>query len=64
PMKYSALTSMEFVTLLVKEAGVVAAPGTGFGEYGEGYVRFALVDNEQRLKMALDRIKKVLEMED
>ena len=64
PMKYNALTSMEFVTLLVKEAGVVVAPGTGFGEYGEGYVRFALVDNEQRLKMALDRIKKVLEMED
>jgi alanine-synthesizing transaminase len=64
PLKYSALTSMEFATLLMKEAGVGVAPGTGFGEYGEGYVRIALVDNEERLKEALKRIKKVLDMED
>jgi aspartate/methionine/tyrosine aminotransferase len=64
PLKYSALTSMEFATLLMEEAGVVVAPGTGFGEYGEGYVRFALVNKEDRLKEALKRIKKVLEMED
>jgi alanine-synthesizing transaminase len=51
PLKYDALTSMEFAELLVNEAGVVAAPGTGFGEYGEGYVRFALVENEDRLAM-------------
>ncbi len=63
PMKFSALTSMEFATLLVKEAGVVAAPGTGFGEYGEGYVRFALVDTEARLKTAVKRIEQVLRME-
>jgi aspartate/methionine/tyrosine aminotransferase len=62
PDKYSALTSMEFVSLLIREAGVVLAPGTGFGEYGEGYVRFALVDDEKRLKQAAVRIKKVLEM--
>lgn len=62
PPKYSALTSMEFATLLVEEAGIVVAPGTGFGEYGEGYVRFALVEPEDRLKMAIERIKKVLEM--
>ncbi|MGB2599487.1 MAG: LL-diaminopimelate aminotransferase [Candidatus Omnitrophota bacterium] len=63
PDKYSALTSMEFVSLLIKETGVVLSPGTGFGEYGEGYVRFALVEDEERLKEAADRIKKVLEME-
>jgi len=64
PPKFSALTSMEFASLLVKEAGVVVAPGTGFGEYGEGYVRFALVENEKRLKMAVERIGKLLKTED
>ncbi|MFH1552130.1 MAG: LL-diaminopimelate aminotransferase [Candidatus Omnitrophota bacterium] len=63
PDKYSALTSMEFVSLLIREAGVVVAPGTGFGEYGEGFVRFALVAEESRLIEAAKRIKKVLEME-
>ncbi len=63
PDKYSALTSMEFVSLLIKEIGVVAAPGTGFGEYGEGFVRFALVEEKSRLIEAARRIKKVLEME-
>lgn len=63
PMKFSALTSMEFVTLLIEEAGVAVAPGTGFGEYGEGYVRFALVEDVERIKIALQRIKKVLEIE-
>jgi len=62
PLKYDALTSMEFAELLVNETGVVVAPGTGFGEYGEGYVRFALVENEERLKIAVERIKKVLAM--
>ncbi|OGW75199.1 MAG: hypothetical protein A2Z72_03885 [Omnitrophica bacterium RBG_13_46_9] len=63
PDKYSALTSMEFVSLLIKETGVVIAPGTGFGEYGEGYVRFALVEDISRLKEGIKRIKRVLEME-
>ena len=64
PLKYSALTSMEFASLLMKEAGVGVAPGTGFGEYGEGYIRIALVDSEARLKEALKRIKKVFDMQD
>jgi aspartate/methionine/tyrosine aminotransferase len=64
PPKYSALTSLEFSTLLVEETGVASAPGTGFGEYGEGYVRFALVEKEERLKMAVDRINKLLKTED
>ncbi len=64
PLKYSALTSLEFATLLVQEAGVVAAPGSGFGEYGEGFVRFALVEPEPRLKEAVTRLARVLAMED
>ena len=43
PLKYGALTSLEFCELMLREAGVACSPGTGFGDYGEGYVRFALV---------------------
>ena len=64
PLKFSALTSLEFATLLVQEAGVVVAPGSGFGEYGEGFVRFALVEPEPRLREAVKRIERVLQMED
>ncbi len=60
PQKFSGLTSLDFAKLLVNEAGIVVAPGTGFGEYGEGFVRFALVEPEDRLKVALERLKKVL----
>ena len=63
PDKYSALTSLEFVSLLIRETGVALAPGTGFGENGEGYVRFALVENAARIKEAVKRIKRVLDME-
>lgn len=63
PLKYSALTSMEFASLLLEDAGIAVAPGTGFGEYGEGFIRFALVEKEERLKIALDRLKKILELE-
>jgi aspartate/methionine/tyrosine aminotransferase len=55
---------MEFAALLVEEAGVVCSPGTGFGEFGEGFVRFSLVEPEDRLKIAVDRIRKVLEKKD
>ena len=54
---------MEFATFLLKEAGVAVAPGTGFGEYGEGYVRFALVDSKERIKEAVGRIGKLLKIE-
>lgn len=62
PLKFNALTSMEFATLLIEEAGIATAPGTGFGEYGEGYVRFALVEDQERLKEAVKRIKRILEI--
>ena len=64
PLKFSALTSLEFATLLMQEAGVVVSPGSGFGEYGEGYVRFALVEPEPRLREAVTRLERVLQMED
>lgn len=63
PRKFSALTSLEFSKLLVEEAGVVTAPGTGFGEYGEGFVRFALVEPEDRLRVAVERLGKVLSIQ-
>ena len=61
PLKFSALNSLEFSRLILSEAGVACAPGTGFGEYGEGYVRFAMVDEVDRLKEAVRRIKKLLD---
>ncbi len=60
PLKYSALSSLEFSKLMIDEIGVASAPGTGFGEYGEGFVRFAMVENEERLAEATRRIKKFL----
>lgn len=64
PPKYSALTALEFATLMVDEIGVALAPGTGFGEYGEGWVRFALVEDTERIKIALKKIKQLLETKD
>ncbi len=60
PLKFSALTSLEFCKLMVEETGVVTAPGTGFGEYGEGFIRFAMVEKEERLLEAVRRIKEFL----
>lgn len=61
PMKYDEHTSMAFTELLLRETGVAVAPGTGFGEYGEDYVRFALVVPEERIQEALGRIQRFLE---
>lgn len=64
PARFSALTSMEFTELLIRETGIAVAPGTGFGEYGEGYVRFAMVVDEKRIKEALERMGKWLKIPD
>jgi alanine-synthesizing transaminase len=48
---------MGFSKILLRGAEVAVAPGIGFGEYGEGYVRFALVENEQRIRQALRGLK-------
>jgi alanine-synthesizing transaminase len=48
--------SLEFSKALMQEAGVAVAPGIGFGEHGEGYVRLALVENEQRIRQAARKV--------
>ncbi|RLE09401.1 LL-diaminopimelate aminotransferase [Candidatus Aerophobetes bacterium] len=60
PPRYSAMSSLEFSKFLLEKTGVVVSPGTGFGKGGEGYVRFALVEGEQRISEAVRRIGKVL----
>lgn len=55
------MNSLDFAMFLLNEAKVVVSPGIGFGEYGEGYVRFALVENEQRIRQAVRGIKKAFE---
>jgi alanine-synthesizing transaminase len=57
PEPYRPLGSLEFAKLLIQEAKVAVSPGIGFGEYGEGHVRFALVENEQRIRQALRGIR-------
>ena len=52
---------MLFAKLLMEEAGVAVAPGVGFGEYGEGYVRIGLVENEHRIRQAARNVKKFLQ---
>jgi alanine-synthesizing transaminase len=61
PEPFQTVGSIEFSTLLVEKAGVAVSPGIGFGEYGEGYVRIALVENEQRIRQAARNIRRFLE---
>ena len=60
PEQYKEAGSMLFSKLLVEEAGVAVAPGVGFGEYGEGYVRIGLVENEHRIRQAARNVKRFL----
>ena len=60
PEPYEELGSIDFAKLLVRDANVAVSPGVGFGEYGEGYVRIALVENEQRIRQAARNIRKFL----
>jgi alanine-synthesizing transaminase len=57
PEAYRDLGSLEFSKLLLREARVAVSPGLGFGEYGEGFVRFALVENRHRIRQAVRNIK-------
>ena len=52
-------TSAQFATLLIEKAGIVATPGNGFGEAGEGYIRMTLTVDESRLKEAIERLKRI-----
>jgi alanine-synthesizing transaminase len=60
PPRFTEMGSLEFSKLLLEKAGVAVAPGVGFGENGEGFVRIALVENEQRIRQAARGIKKFL----
>jgi len=60
PEPYAKLGSVEFSKMLIKKAKVAVSPGIGFGEYGDEYVRFALVENPHRIRQAIKGIKQVL----
>jgi alanine-synthesizing transaminase len=60
PEMFAHLGSLEFSKLLLEKAGVAVSPGVGFGEYGEGYVRLALVENEHRIRQAARSIRRFL----
>ena len=60
PEPFRAIGSMGFSKILLREAEVAVAPGIGFGEYGEGYVRLGLVENEHRIRQAARGVKRVM----
>ncbi|HWL06171.1 MAG TPA: LL-diaminopimelate aminotransferase [Xanthobacteraceae bacterium] len=61
PEAFRELGSVQFASLLIEKAEVAVSPGIGFGEYGEGFVRIALVENEQRIRQAARNIRRFLE---
>ena len=60
PEPYRTLKSLEFSKLLLTEAKVAVSPGIGFGDHGDGHVRFSLIENEERTRQALRGIKQML----
>jgi alanine-synthesizing transaminase len=60
PEDFESMGSIEFSKFLLQEARVATSPGVGFGEYGEGYIRFALIENEHRIKQAVKGIRSLL----
>lgn len=60
PDKYRSMGSVEFSKFLIKEAQVAVSPGLGFGEYGDAFVRFALIENNMRTNQAIRGIRKAL----
>jgi len=60
PEPYRELGSIDFATLIVRECDVAVSPGIGFGAQGDGYVRFALIENEQRIAQAARQLKRGL----
>ena len=61
PEPYRSMGSVEFASLLVREANVTVSPGLGFGPGGEGHVRFALIENEQRIGQAVRNLRGALD---
>jgi alanine-synthesizing transaminase len=64
PERFRALSSLEFSKLLIEKADVAVAPGEGFGEHGEGYLRLALVENEQRIRQAARNLRRFFDSAD
>ena len=64
PERFAALGSVEFSKLLVEKASVAVSPGIGFGEHGEGFVRIALVENEQRIRQAARNMRRFFDNAD
>ena len=59
-MQLKKIGSLEFTKMLIREGGVAVSPGIGFGEGGDNYVRFALVENEHRIRQATKGIRKAI----
>jgi len=64
PERFHSLGSLEFSKLLVEKAAIAVSPGVGFGEHGEGFVRIALVENEQRIRQAARNLRRFLDSAD
>jgi alanine-synthesizing transaminase len=64
PERFRAMTSLEFSKLLIERADLAVAPGEGFGEHGEGYLRLALVENEQRIRQAARNLRRFFDTAD
>ena len=60
PEAYKATGSLEFAKKLLADAKVAVSPGIGFGDYGDSHVRFALIENEHRIRQAVRGIKEML----
>ena len=59
PEQYQHMGSLEFTKYLLQEAKVAVAPGIGFGDLGDDYVRFGLIENEHRTRQALKNLKQL-----
>ena len=63
PEFYREMGSLEFSKKLLADARVAVSPGVGFGEYGEGYVRFGLIENEHRTRQAIRNIRRMIKQD-
>jgi len=64
PERFRSMSSLEFSKLLIEKADVAVAPGEGFGEHGEGFLRLALVENEQRIRQAARNLRRFFDSAD
>ena len=60
PEKFKEMNSLEFSKLLLEKADIAVSPGLGFGEFGEGFVRLSMVENEQRVRQAARNLRKLM----